>query len=223
MPSSCRACSAPTVGWRNTGTLCGKHRNRDRINGDPRQSSIFPSELKEPLKYIRRRRKAKPEASIWGHLVNRWSTLVSIARHDLGPLGENRRVIWSRQANETIDALGLEADPQQIIDTVLAMHLLRHHQPHRFVSDKAFRFQVVKAVRKLAPSTKRTYVSKQTWRRVTTVIHLRARSTELVAAIFLDAFGVAGLVLCQIADKEQQDRQDDARAYAAAVEDFLAN
>lgn len=221
--TACRACSRSAQGYLNTGTLCSVHRSRNRRNGDPHQSSIFPSELKGHLKSIQRRRKDRPGASIWQHLLNRWSTLVSIARHDLSPEGINKRVIWNRQANETIDALGLEADPQEIIDTVLALHLLRHHRPQAFVSDKAFRYALVKAVRKLAPSTKRVFVSKQTWRRVTTIIHLRPRATELVSAMLLDAFGVAGLVLCKIAEKEQQDRQDEAKAYAAAVEDFLVN
>jgi hypothetical protein len=221
--SNCRACSAPAVGYRNIGTLCSKHRNRERINGDWRQSSIFPKELKEPLKYIARRRKAKPDAPIWQHLLRRWDTLVAIARHDLGPLGENRRVIWSRQANETIDALGLEADPQEIIDTVLALHLLRHARPQAFASDKAFRTQIVKAVRKLAPSTKRVFVSKITWRRITTVVHLRPRSTALVADMLLQAFGTAGLVLVKIVEKEATDQQHEAKAYTAALEDFLVN
>lgn len=91
-----------------------------------------------------------------------------------------------------------------MINTALAMFLLWEQSPSRFMSDKAFNFQLARRVRGLAEANAGSHWSAKEGRIKRTYKDTPPRALECLAESLKVAFGVAGMRLAELEKKEAE-------------------
>ena len=89
-----------------------------------------------------------------------------------------------------------------VIDTALAMFLLWEQSPHRFMSDKAFNFQLARRVRGLAEANSSSHYSATEGRIKRTYKDTPPRVLDCLAESLKVAFGIAGMRLAELEKKD---------------------
>lgn len=218
MPT-CRVpgCAGPTSTY---GALCNRHELRHRRHGDVYQTALSKTELRPYIALVRNRKDRNPDNPAFPAVVTAWLNLVedATARVAASERGEamNRH---NRIVAYEIAKLGQEVEPDVVAETGLALFMIWEMDPHRFRSDRAFRHQLVRCIRRLAKS-KSTYIPKE-GAFVSGNYILPPKATAKFADLLTAAFGGAGVMLArkERADVEarRKNREELAQGLAELV------
>jgi len=145
-------------------TMCEAHRQRWRRHGDPKQATINQKELKPYIRYaeklIRRNTSGKIEEALSRlKVILEASSKDTVA--DFYERGRAMRVFDVKASNEILRVLA-STDVTKPAVVIAAMFLLSLDQPHRFVSDRGFIFQLVRAFRSLSAVNVGSYYNHKT-------------------------------------------------------------
>lgn len=211
-----RGCTEPTEGY---STLCPTHRKTHRRHGHHDQSGITAQRLKPYLRRVEARRSKNKDSNAWSLLEARWGALVNQAEATLASWRAGQALVQTQvQAAHQVQTLTGAAQAAAIVDTALAMFLMQDAEPRRFVSDRAFDFQLVRRVRSLAPLNAGSYWNHKEQRTTKVYKDLPPRVIELLGKQLRDAFGLAGLMLAEKERAEEAKKQAAHRQLTEALE-----
>lgn len=206
---SVAGCGRPTAG-RYT-RLCGKHRSHVNRHGHPLQRSIRATDLDPYVKVIAGLRKRDPDAPLWNLLEDRWEQLVRSA----DDTAKATPFKHQREAAKIVLTVAKDAEARKVVDTMLAVFMMRERDPRAFLTDLAFDYQLARRFRGLAPSYRGTYYHAETGRTAYVYRQTTPRAMKALARSLTGFFGVAGVKLCRRIDEAEQA---EARAKAALGE-----
>ncbi|ACA20669.1 hypothetical protein M446_6406 [Methylobacterium sp. 4-46] len=205
-----RDCRAPGCGARTTryGVYCTTHKSRYRRHGHPEQRAITKADLNPYLKRVRKRIKKNSDNPLWAHCEDLWNELVSHAKGIVTTYrGGQPTYRHERIAADEVVKLFAHVESREVIETVFAMFLLEDHQPRRFRSDGAFRFQLVRRLRGLTETNAGTWVDPSTGRTKRAYHELSPRAAEVFARWVMKALGGVGAYLAKLERDEEDERQ----------------
>jgi len=193
-------CAEPVSGY---STLCESHKRTLRRHGHALQKGVTALELKPFQERIYARRAKNPTNHSWELLQGRWEALTAHAKAMLASHANGSASIsYERQAAEQLSTLGSTVPKNVVIDTALAMFLMWEQHPHRFMSDKAFNFQLARRVRSLAETNSGSHYSAKEGRLKRTYKDTPPRTLDCLAESLKVAFGVAGMRLAELEKKD---------------------
>ncbi|MFS8083131.1 MAG: hypothetical protein ACMG51_06745 [Ginsengibacter sp.] len=158
----------------------------------------------------------------WALLHARWKALVEIAqaeeaRYQTG-FAHNR---YEREAWFDVIKINTSVDSREVIEVVLAMYLLQQENPHRFKSDDAFRGQLARRVRSLAPTNIGTHYDHKTGKVKKVYRDAKPKTTAILARVLQETFGVAGVVVAGLEKYEIDKLRAEKQAFHDALGGLL--
>lgn len=221
MNKVCRVpgCSAPAASGYSP--FCRGHKAALRRHGDASQKGITAAELRSYLQRVQKRIEKNRDNPLWGMLEANWRAVVG---HASGILAAYERGVpgagYERTAAFEVQKLDSAASPHQVVEVVLAMFVMQSLDPHRFRSDKAFRFQLARRARALADVHAGTTYDHQkgTVRRV--YRELSPRAMEVLGLWLAEALGGAGLRVGQLDLDDMAKRDEERRGLRQALDDL---
>lgn len=214
-------CHAPGCHEEATGfsTLCVHHKQAQRRHGDALQTSITVHELRPYVARVKAREARNKGSELWDILAARWEALVGhsrgiVERYASGAPG----IRHERMAAQQVTTLAGAVPADKVVRTALAMYLLAQDRPTRFLSERGFRFELVRRVRGLSDVNAGTYYDHKAGRSRRVYRDLPPRVTDVMGAWLAEAFGGAGLVLASKEREEAQKARDEHQRLAAALE-----
>jgi hypothetical protein len=112
-------------------------------------------------------------------------------------------------------------EPEEVIQTALAMYLLQDQEPRRIKSDAAFLTQMVRRVRGLTSLNAGSWTDSKTGRTKTAYRELSPKAVECMGKKLAGAFGVAGLALAELERKDHHRKQQETADYHRSLGDLL--
>jgi len=220
MTQRCTAlhCAEPVAGY---STLCESHKRTLRRHGHALQKGITALELKPFQDRISARRAKNSANPTWELLRDRWGALTAHAKATLDVYATGSPAIsYERQTAEQLGTLRSTVPVDIVIDTALAMFLLFEQSPHRFMSDKAFNFQLARRVRGLAEANSVSHYSATEGRIKRTYRDTPPRVLDCLAESLKVAFGVAGMRLAELEKKEVEGLKAEKQQLHDALKDM---
>ena len=220
MTKRCAAlhCAEPVAGY---STLCESHKRTLRRHGHALQKGITVLELKPFQDRIAARRAKNPANPTWDLLRGRWEALAGHAKATLDAYAHGSPAIsYERQTAEQLGTLRTTVPVEVVIDTALAMFLLWEQSPHRFMSDKAFNFQLARRVRGLAEANSTSRYNAKEGRIKRTYKDTPPRVLDCLAESLKVAFGVAGMRLAELERLDEQKLADKKLELSAALKEL---
>lgn len=200
-----KLCAVPRCTDSATGysTHCDNHKKHLRRHGHPQQVAISARTLRPYLAKVAARRAKNPTSEVWPILEAQWQAITEESRIVEAEAQSGQAVMAPRlMAARHWLKLGDHVSARQVVDTALAMFLLREDEPRRFQTDRAFLFQLVRRVRHLAPVNRDSYWDPLRQRTRKVYQDIPPREVEALANVIVTALGGAGLML---AAKERQE------------------
>jgi hypothetical protein len=220
MTKRCAAlhCAEPVAGY---STLCESHKRTLQRHGHALQKGITVLELKPFQDRIAARRAKNPANPTWELLRGRWEALTAHAKATLDAYANGSPAIsYERQTAEQLGTLRTTVPVDVVIDTALAMFLIWEQSPHRFMSDKAFNFQLARRVRGLAEANSSSSYSAKESRIKRTYKDTPPRVLDCLAESLKVAFGVAGMRLAELERLDEQKMADKKLELSAALKEM---
>ncbi len=218
-----RTCAAGNCAKTTTGCskYCERHKRALRRHGHSGQAANTVAELKPYRDRVEARRKKNPHSPAWGILRDRWATVVRGAEEVVAQYSQGRAAIRGEVlAAGHIQRLAGEATPEAVIDAALAMFLMREARPHRFKSDKAFNFELVRRARALAQSNAGSYFDQPSGMVKRVYRDILPVTMERLAVYLTIAFGAAGLQLAALDQRDEDRRAAEGAKLMAALKDL---
>ncbi|PBB88392.1 hypothetical protein CK216_01255 [Mesorhizobium sp. WSM3876] len=153
---------------------------------------------------VRERIAKNAHSPLWGHLDARWAALVTLARDTATNRVQSR---YQRQATHEVLNLDAKCSARDIAVTAMAMFLFWSERPERFLSDAAFRLQLVKRVRSLSSRHSGVRYDHRTGKQERVYRELSPKAGMIVARDLTTAFGGAGLQLAELEKRDQERKQ----------------
>jgi hypothetical protein len=194
---------------------CPVHKARQRRHGAVDQTGITKGDLKPYLRLVQARIEKNSDSPLWTQLDARWSALADHARSLLDYRGAMPR--HERIAAKEVLKLADAVPPRQVVETTLALFIMRELQPRRFRSDRAFRTQLVRRVRGLTDLNAGCWFDNQTGKTKRAYKELTPRASMVMGQWFADALGGAGLHLARLEQTEADKKQSEIRAMHDAL------
>lgn len=220
MTKRCAAphCAEPVAGY---STLCESHKRTLRRHGHALQKGITVLELKPFQDRISARRAKNPANPTWELLRGRWEALTAHAKAKVDAYANGSPAIsYERQTAEQLGVLRTTVPVDAVIDAALAMFLLWEQSPHRFMSDKAFNFQLARRVRGLAEANSGSHYSAKEGRIKRTYKDTPPRVLDCLAESLKVAFGIAGMRLAELERFDEQKMADKKLELSAALKEM---
>ncbi len=215
--STCRAqgCHQPVSGY---SAYCEPHKRRNRRHGHPTQLGVTSSELEPFRTRVRARIEKNKGNPTWPLLQARWKALVEIAkaeeaRYQTG-VAHN---CYERDAWFNVVKISANVDSIEVIEVVLAMYLLQEENPRRFKSDRAFREQLVRRTRGLAPANVGSHYNHKTGKVKKVYRDAKPKTTAILARALQETFGVAGLTVAHLERYELDKLRKEKQAFHDAL------
>lgn len=208
-------CNLVTNGY---STYCGTHKRCNRRHGHPQQKSITLYTLRPYVERVVARMEKNAGNPAWMILSHRWQALVASAKaaaveyRSGGAFSRNECEAWNN-----IEKVSNCANAPQVITAVLAMYLMRDDSPHRFKSEAAFDRQLVRRFRALAPHYAGEYYDLHTGKTKRVYRDTRPRTAVILAGLLKETFGVAGLTVSRLEQREISTRLDDQQVLQEAL------
>ncbi|MGJ0506073.1 MAG: hypothetical protein ACR652_02855 [Methylocystis sp.] len=201
MKKQCKVqgCSAPVSGH---GPYCTKHKATNRRHGAPDQRGITKSGLRPYLAMVQRRIEKNEKLTIWTIADGRWLALVRYAEQ----VEKTTMFRTDRWAAQEAQKLGVAVEPRLVVETVLAMYLMREQEAFRFKSDRAFRFQLVRRVRGLTRLNAKVWGDGESGRTKTVYSELPPKVTGVLSAWLISVLGQIGVWMARN-ERQTQERQ----------------
>lgn len=218
---TCRipGCGQPAEGF---GHYCNTHKSRERRHGHPRQDAITKTMLKPFFRSVTLRREANPEASAWVKMEAQWLALADQCRAAYGAYlrGTGASIRPKRIACQEITKVANAVEGREVVDIVLAMFLLRDQQPHRFRSDDAFVYQVVRRFRGLTDMNCGVWFDANAGREKRAYREMPPQVVEIMGRLIVEALGSAGLYLAKLERRDEAAQRQRAVELAQAMEEL---
>lgn len=217
-----RQCAVPSCGAAAAGhsTLCERHKRTQRRHGHPEQLGITVHDLKPYRMRVAARQAKNPNNPAWSLLQQRWQTLVDSSMETTTAYQRGAVSIgYIVKAAEQVQRVAAAVSAGVVLETTLAMYLLREERPARFQSDRAFAFELARRVRGLTDCNAGTYWDAKTGKAKRVYRDLTPKVMEHLAAQLAATFGGAGVFIAGLerteADKARADQQDLCKALEA--------
>ncbi|WP_363350173.1 hypothetical protein [Methylocystis echinoides] len=149
----------------------------------------------------------------------RWNAVVQLAEGILNRFASGRPGIgWERKAAVEVVKLSRNVAAREVVENVLAMYLMLDMEPRRFVTDRAFRTQLVRRVRGLTRINAREWVDQDSGRLKRVYTELPPRVTRSIGEWLASALGGIGVYLANLEREEVRGRDREARELTEALE-----
>jgi hypothetical protein len=164
---------------------------------------VTKAELAHYAAFVRKRKTRNPANPFWKSVEGRWASLVEHARGVTGEFYRGRAMVRHEvQACDAIVKVAENVDAATVVETALAMYVMLEMDPRRFLSDQAFRFQLVRRVRGLTEVNAGEWFDHKTGKTKRAYRDLSPRTTAVMADLLVRAFGAPGVML---AKREAED------------------
>jgi hypothetical protein len=147
----CRAsgCKERVTRGRYTAHCERHHRNLYR-HGDTHGNAFTKRELAYYRKLVKAKRKATKDAPFWVECERRWISTVNRAQSVISAYNKGQATHRpTRVAAEAIIKVAHATDSLEVMEVLGGMYLKQEQDPHRFVSDRHFWFQLARRFRSL--------------------------------------------------------------------------
>jgi len=202
--------------------FCRAHKARKARHGDALQQGISINRLRPYLRLVSQARQRNPEARIWALLSAGWVSLVTqadalqAAAEDGQPFHRYRLI-----AAQQLIAINKVASPEKVIDHGLAMTWLWQEEPRAFASDDAFRAQMARRIRLLAPRLSRGTYWNDKLKRVSSVVQELPPKVALpLGQQLIELFGPVGIKLAELERIRLPPAEAARRTLQAALEEL---
>lgn len=214
-----RKCQVPGCGEMTTrfGRYCTSHKARARRHGDVYQRGVTATELKPFVMKVRARMAKNADNPLWDQCDARWRAIVDhavgISRTFQSGQPGNR---YEHQAAKMVMNVGSQVEPRAVVETALAMYLMREADPHRFTSDAAFSVQLARRLRGLGEVNATTTVDRS-GRQRRVYRELSPKVTTVIAQWAAQALGAAGIIIARLEMKEVEAARAERDAFSEAL------
>lgn len=215
-PCSIPQCPETAAGF---GVLCNRHKAIRRRHGHPEQSGVTVQELAPYRKRVRLRMEKNQGNQAWSILAQRWEMVIDAAKAQEAEAQRGRAFVsHEREACQELVKLAREVAVDSLTETVLALFLMQEEQPRRFRSDAAFDAQLARRARALTDTNAGTYWDDQTKRMKRVYRDVAPRTLAAIAQHIKAAFGVAGLYVARLEQRENEQTKNQQAALTEALE-----
>lgn len=215
MPRLCRVAGCCSPASSRYSIYCHTHRTRFRRHGAVDQEAVTKADLKPYRRLVEARIERNRESPLWDQLDARWVALSDHARSLLGPTGTIFR--YERQAAHELLKLDSAVSSREVVLTTLAMFLMQELEPRRFMSDRAFRTQLVRRVRGLTDLNAGSWFDHRTNKTKRAYRDVSPRATAVLGQWLAEALGGAGLYLARLEQSEIQKKQAEINSVHEAL------
>lgn len=215
-----RQCAVSSCGTATAGhsTLCERHKRTQRRHGHPEQLGITVHDLKPYRKRVSARQAKNPTNPAWPLLQQRWQVLVDSSSETVAKFQRGAVSIgYVVKAAEQVQRIATAVPAGVIIETTLAMYLMREERPARFHSDRAFSFELARRVRGLTDSNAGTYWDAKSGKAKRVYKDLTPKAMEYLAAQLAATFGGAGVFIAGLERSEADKARADQQALSKAL------
>jgi hypothetical protein len=214
----CRAPGCQSEASSPYSRFCANHKANLRRHGDATQTAVTAAHLKPHLAAVRARIKKNKDSPAWGELEGRWLTVVDHARGVItafhsGKAGSRDQ----RKAAHEVLKIADAAEPWQVMEIVLAMFVMEGHDPRRFRSDTAFRFQLVRRARALADVNAGLRYDHRSGKVRRVYRELTPSAVRIIGQWLADASGGAGVRLAMLEHADAERQKAERRQFHAAL------
>lgn len=202
-------CIRPASG--RFGSMCEKHRQRQRRHGDANQDSIRASQVKP---YVERVQKLV-ERDRSGKIAAGLEKLVGIVRdycegivsdYDHGRPMNKHQV----QAAREVLTVFRDFSPVQCASVVAGMHLFMDAEPRAISSDKGFRFELVRQFRGISDANIGMYENPDSGEVKRAYKEIPPRTVDQLGQMLLDGFKTF-VAFVRMYERKQAEREQEAR------------
>jgi hypothetical protein len=173
---------------------------------------VTKTELGHYFEFVRKRKQRNPASALWKTVEGRWAGLVKHARGVTGEFYRGRAMVRHEvQACDAIVKVAENVEAPVVVETALGMYLMLELDPRRFLSDQAFRFQLVRRVRGLTEVNAGEWYDHKTGKTKRAYRDLSPRTTAIMADLLVQTFGAPGVML---AKREAEDLAKGAQQVA---------
>lgn len=221
MNRTCKATGCANRAASRYGNYCHSHRSRLRRHGALNQNAITKADLKVYRQLVRERIEKNKDKALWDKLKAVWRAVIEdaqavVERWRKGvPMANYNRVT----AFELVK-LSNAVEPDEVIETVLAMYLLQDQEPRKIRTDKAFLTQMVRRVRGLTSLNAGTWTDNATGKSKTAYRELSPKAVEGIGKKLATAFGPAGIALAKLERRDHERRMRELTEYHQALGDI---
>lgn len=215
-PCSVPQCPDTAAGF---GALCNRHKAIRRRHGHPEQTGITVQELAPYRLRVRLRMEKNQGNQAWSILAQRWGVVIDAAKAQEAEAQRGRAfVAHEREACQELVKLAREVPVEALTETVLALFLMQEEQPRRFKSDAAFDAQLARRARALTDTNAGTYWDDKAKRTKRVYRDVAPRTLAVIAEHIKAAFGVAGLYVARLEQRESEQTKNQQAALVEALE-----
>jgi hypothetical protein len=217
MPVKCRVFGCVHTSASRYAVHCSKHVSHARRHGHAEQRGVSACDLNLYRRAVRVRlqRNAHTEEPVLPVLEAEWHALIGFYQEQIDERGRGVRSVQHRRwACQELVRVSRGAEARDVIETVLALYVMRTREPKRFVSDRAFCFQLVRHVRRLGRTRAGVHAETLFYR------ELPPRTVEAMGKMLIQAFGSAGVHLAKLENEEGEKRRQRANALHSALTQF---
>lgn len=217
-PCSVFQCPETAAGF---GALCNRHKAIRRRHGHPEQTGVTVQELAPYRQRVRLRMEKNQGNQAWSILAQRWGVVIDAAKaQEAEALRGRPFVTHEREAGQELVKLAREVPVETLTETVLALFLMQEEQPRRFKSDAAFDAQVARRARALTDTNAGTYWDDKAKRTKRVYRDVAPRTLAVIAEHIKAAFGVAGLYVARLEQRESEQTKNQQVALVEALENL---
>ena len=200
-------------------TLCPIHKSNLRRHGHASQRGVTAAELRPHLASVRARIKKNRESPAWTQLERRWLTVVEHARGVVAEYYAGKAgYAYERKAANEVLKIAEAVPPRDVLEVVLAMFVFEARDPKRFVSDRGFRFQLVRRTRALADVNVGLSYDHETGRVRRVYREFPPKAVAILGQWLADALGVGGVHIAKLERAEEERRaRENAELHRSLV------
>lgn len=203
-------------------THCERHKRTQRRHGHPEQDGITVHELQPFRDRIAVRRAKNPANPTWDILRERWEAVAGNAEAVLkAHAGGQPGSAHTTQAAHHIKQLAATVPDGVVMEAALAMFLMREAQPQRFLSDRAFDFQLSRRVRALSDVNAGTYFDHETGKTKRVYRDVLPGTLIALAEPLKAAFGVAGVFLAELDQRDEKNKVAKKMELVTALKEMV--
>lgn len=182
------------------------------------QTATTRAELAPYVKRVHARIEKNRESIVWEQLDDRWLALVEEYRGLLAAWQRGRPGSrYERAAAAIVVKLAEQVPAREVVVAALGMYLLKQDQPHRFVSELAFRTQLVRRIQSLGQSHVAQRYDHASGKQRLIYRENSPKGVAIVGHRLATTIGAAGLRLAQLEDEDRTRRRQESEAVRVAL------
>jgi DNA-binding PadR family transcriptional regulator len=209
----CRASGCSDVVTRGQFTrYCSKHHRALYRHGHTHGNAFSKRELATYRKDVMAKRKATKDAPFWPQAEARWTALVNRAQSYIS--GVNKGQATHRLTRVAAESILKIARAAEVLEVMGGMYLALEQDPHRFVSDRHYWFQLARRVRSLGDTLTATRwdgrANNGTGKLRRLYHDLTPKGVEALAKWLVEALGNAGGNIARTINEDEKREREEA-------------